>query len=200
MKNKDNRFGINMKQYCRDHEAVVMQALQAAAQFQDTSPIQDTAPPQATAPVQVAAQLQATAPVQAATHFQATAPPENGEALAVRGETAGCASNGTAETSVALTQSGETAAGLTRELIDHHMEMIRRIQHERLIHLIVTVMVVITELFVTGLTVLHPELGIIPAIIMLGLAVLLGFYFYHYFFLENTVQRWYILADKMIKK
>ena len=32
---------------------------------------------------------------------------------------------------------------------------------------------------------------------MLLLAVLLGFYFYHYFFLENTVQRWYEMLDEM---
>ena len=43
----------------------------------------------------------------------------------------------------------------------------------------------------------HPELGIYPALVMLGFAVLLGFYFRHYFFLENTVQRWYRLLDEM---
>ena len=86
---------------------------------------------------------------------------------------------------------------VTEALLTAHLEMIRRIQHERLIHLIVTVMVVIAELFVVDLVLLHPELGIIPAIIMLALAVLLGFYFYHYFFLENTVQRWYRLLDEM---
>ena len=35
---------------------------------------------------------------------------------------------------------------------------------------------------------------------MLGVAVLLGFYFYHYFFLENALQRWYVIADEMRKK
>ena len=52
-------------------------------------------------------------------------------------------------------------------------------------HLIVTVMVVISELFMVDLVLLHPELGVLPAVIMLGLAVLLGFYFYHYFFLRT---------------
>ena len=47
---------------------------------------------------------------------------------------------------------------------------------------------------------LHPELGIVPALIMLGLAVLLGFYFFHYFFLKNTVQRWYRIAEEMREK
>ena len=78
-----------------------------------------------------------------------------------------------------------------------HREKIRMLQHERLVHLIVTVMVVLVELFVLSLTLLHPELGILPPLILLGLAVLLGFYFYHYFFLENTVQRWYRLEDEL---
>lgn len=90
-----------------------------------------------------------------------------------------------------------TAAEPTEELLHYHEKKIAWIQHERLVHLIVTVMVVIAELFVVFLVVLHPELGLIPPILMLGLAVLLGFYFYHYFFLENTVQRWYKIYDSM---
>ena len=53
------------------------------------------------------------------------------------------------------------------------------------------------ELFTVDLVLLHPEMGTVPAAIMLGLAVLLGIYFYHYFFLENTVQRWYRIAEVM---
>ena len=53
------------------------------------------------------------------------------------------------------------------------------------------------ELFTVDLVLLHPELGIVPALIMLGLAVLLGFYFFHYFVLKNTVQRWYRIAEEM---
>ena len=90
------------------------------------------------------------------------------------------------------------AAGeATPELLEEHLRMIAWVQHERLVHLIVTVMVVICELFTVDLVLLHPELGIVPAVIMLGLAVLLGFYFWHYFFLENTVQRWYRIAEVM---
>ena len=47
------------------------------------------------------------------------------------------------------------------------------------------------------LAVLHPQTNPLAAAMMLALAVLLGFYFYHYFFLENTVQRWYTLADRL---
>ena len=61
-------------------------------------------------------------------------------------------------------------------------------------------MVVLCELFTVDLVLLQPELGIVPAVIMLGLAVLLGFYFAHYFFLENTTQRWYRLAEELMKR
>ena len=89
------------------------------------------------------------------------------------------------------------AGEATPELLEEHLRMIAWVQHERLVHLIVTVMVVLCELFTLDLVLLHPELGIVPAVIMLGLAVLLGFYFWHYFFLENTVQRWYRIAEEM---
>ncbi|MCR5294014.1 MAG: hypothetical protein K6E30_02410 [Lachnospiraceae bacterium] len=82
-------------------------------------------------------------------------------------------------------------------LLEWHLEKLRWLQHERLIHLIVTVMVVFVEAFVTGLVLLHPELSFWAAIVMLGLAVLLGFYFRHYFFLENTVQKWYLIAEEL---
>ena len=93
-----------------------------------------------------------------------------------------------------------SAAAPTEALLALHREKIRILQHERLVHLIVTVMVVLAELFAVDLVLLHPELGVVPAIVMLGLAVLLGFYFWHYFFLENTVQRWYRLADELREK
>ena len=93
----------------------------------------------------------------------------------------------------AAVEAGEA----TEELLEEHLQMIAWVQHERLVHLIVTVMVVLCELFTLDLVLLHSEMGIVPALIMLGLAVLLGFYFYHYFFLENTVQRWYRIAEEM---
>ena len=88
-----------------------------------------------------------------------------------------------------------SSAEPTEALLALHREKIAVLQHERLVHLIVTVMVVLVELFVLDLALLHPELGVIPVLVMLGMAILLGFYFYHYFFLENTVQRWYRIED-----
>ncbi len=93
--------------------------------------------------------------------------------------------------------SALSAGESTAALLEEHEKKLAWLQHERLVHLIVTVMTVIVEIFLLDLTILHPELGIIPALLMLGFAILLGFYFFHYFFLENTVQRWYRLADEL---
>ena len=82
-------------------------------------------------------------------------------------------------------------------LLSLHLEKLRWLQHERLIHLIVVVMTVFIELFLVDLVVLHPDTNPLAAVLMLGFAVLLGFYFWHYFFLENTVQQWYALADRL---
>ena len=85
----------------------------------------------------------------------------------------------------------------TDRLLAVHREKLEILRHERLAHLIVTVMAVFVELFTVDLVLLHPELGLLPAGIMLALAVLLAFYFYHYFFLENTLQRWYVLLEAL---
>ena len=92
------------------------------------------------------------------------------------------------------------AAGQGDErLLENHLEKIRWLQHERLVHLIVTVMTVMAELLAVFLTLTMPELAPWSAAVVLLLAMLLGFYFYHYFFLENAVQRWYKLAERMME-
>lgn len=87
--------------------------------------------------------------------------------------------------------------GPAPDLLARHRETLAWLQHERLVHLIVLVMTALGELFVVDLALLHPETDPGAAIVMLGLAVLLAFYFAHYFFLENTVQRWYRLAQEL---
>ena len=61
-------------------------------------------------------------------------------------------------------------------------------------------MVVLCELFTVDLVLLHPDLGIVPAVIMLGLTALLGFCLWHYFVLENTVRRRCRIAEEMREK
>ena len=62
----------------------------------------------------------------------------------------------------------------TPELLEEHLRMIAWVQHERLVHLIVTVMVVLCELFTVDLVLLHPEKGVIPALLaatMIGVCI-----------------------------
>jgi hypothetical protein len=82
-------------------------------------------------------------------------------------------------------------------LLACHREKLLWLQHERLIHLIVVVLTSLAELFAVDLTLLHPESNPGAALVMLVLAILLGFYFAHYFFLENTTQHWYRLTEEL---
>ena len=87
--------------------------------------------------------------------------------------------------------------GPYRELLELHLEKLRWLQHERLIHLLVLIMTVLAELFAVDLALLHPETDPAAAVLVVGLAVLLAFYFAHYFCLENTTQHWYRLAEEL---
>ncbi len=80
--------------------------------------------------------------------------------------------------------------------IDRHLVKISFFQHERLIHLIVTVfyaLFVIFFLFLSSINFLY----IIPTFILI---IFLIFYVLHYFFLENSVQYLYKQYDIMNQK
>ncbi len=68
-------------------------------------------------------------------------------------------------------------------------------QHERLIHLLVTLFYAIFLIAFIFLSILFP-LFFIPC---LAIIIFLIFYVKHYFFLENSVQYLYKLYDKIIK-
>jgi hypothetical protein len=76
-----------------------------------------------------------------------------------------------------------------------HARRLRFMQHERLIHLIVTMFVALFALLAVGFGVTHPSWasGALAAL-LLGLT---GAYLVHYFRLENGVQRWYELDDRL---
>ena len=67
-------------------------------------------------------------------------------------------------------------------------------QHERLIHLLVTLFYAIFALFFLGLCNYH----VIFLIPFLAMIIFLLFYIIHYFFLENSVQYIYKLYDKVL--
>jgi len=83
-------------------------------------------------------------------------------------------------------------------ILDHHRNMIARIQHERLIHLLVTIFVGLVMSIASFITIVaqNPRLLIIAA----PLIVLFIAYILHYRFLENTTQKWYSLEDEMVSR
>ena len=86
---------------------------------------------------------------------------------------------------------------VTEDTLNLHREKIALVQHERLVHLIVTFLVAILVLFLMGIALLRPEIGILPLILFFVALILVAFYLYHYFFLENTLQRWYKILDTL---
>lgn len=81
------------------------------------------------------------------------------------------------------------------ELLQTHGRRLLWMQHDRLIHLLVTALTAVLLLFSIALFLLlgEPMVLLLVAIVF----ILTAFYLRHYFFLENTVQRWYLLYDAL---
>lgn len=81
------------------------------------------------------------------------------------------------------------------ELKAFHERQIRYMQHERLVHLIVTLFVATYLLLGIGFVVAMPVWpGFVLVAVLFGLA---SIYLVHYFHLENGIQRWYHLANRI---
>jgi len=81
------------------------------------------------------------------------------------------------------------------ELLAFHERQTARMQHERLIHLVVTMFVALFLLLAVGYASLRPTL---PAMALAALLlVLAAAYLVHYYRLENGVQRWYHIANRI---
>lgn len=83
-------------------------------------------------------------------------------------------------------------------VIKEHLIQISFFQHERLIHLIVTVTFALLEVVVIGLSVVSFTLGV--GLLAIALLILLIPYIRHYYILENEVQKMYGQYDKMVAK
>jgi hypothetical protein len=81
------------------------------------------------------------------------------------------------------------------ELRELHADQIRFMQHERLAHLWVMLFVLLFMLLCVGYAATVP--GWPPLAASALLLVLSVFYVVHYFRLENGVQRWYRLAQRI---
>ncbi len=78
-----------------------------------------------------------------------------------------------------------------------HEKRLSWLMHERLIHLIVTFITVILVIFSMSLILFLPETIMFSVPMFLITFVLLFFYIRHYFFLENTVQQWYLICQEI---
>ena len=85
---------------------------------------------------------------------------------------------------------------IDNDVIVNHLQKISFFQHERLIHLLVTIFYAIIFLFFLVLGFIHYIFFVITVI----LSIFLMFYVVHYFRLENGVQYLYKQYDEMIKK
>lgn len=82
-----------------------------------------------------------------------------------------------------------------KSTLSRHKLMIARIQHERLIHLLVMIFVGICFVlcFLTTVNAGSLLLDTLTLILM----ILFTAYIFHYRFLENTTQRWYEVEDEI---
>ncbi len=85
-----------------------------------------------------------------------------------------------------------------QKLLAWHLKKLEWLQHERLVHFLVTMLTAAGFLFALGVWIYTGTAAV--SLLALGILVLLFFYILHYFRLENTVQHWYNIAEKLHEK
>lgn len=83
------------------------------------------------------------------------------------------------------------------EAIIEHLEQVEMFQHERLIHLIVTVLFALMTTAVVVAMVISFHISLV--ILLVPLLILLFPYISHYYLLENSVQKMYGQYDSMVE-
>ncbi|MBR4628338.1 MAG: hypothetical protein IKO47_11720 [Ruminococcus sp.] len=83
-------------------------------------------------------------------------------------------------------------------ILAEHKDKIAFMQHERIVHFLVTMMFALILSVFMGIVMIteNPAMLLLVTIII----VLLGFYIKHYYFLENTVQKMYRVYDDILRK
>lgn len=94
-------------------------------------------------------------------------------------------------------QSAQVSQEILRDKMEEHLNQIGFFQHERLIHLIVTVTFALLEMLAIFLNVIsdRPFSLLLPVVIL----ILLVPYIRHYYILENEVQKMYVQYDRMLR-
>lgn len=85
-----------------------------------------------------------------------------------------------------------------KQVLEEHLVQISFFQHERLVHLIVTVTFAILEMLSLAVSVLafSPALALLDLLIL----ILLIPYIRHYYILENETQKMYVQYDALLEK
>lgn len=84
------------------------------------------------------------------------------------------------------------------KIMAEHKDKIAFMQHERLVHFLVTMMFAIILVIFVGVHLVTEN--ILVSVLVVIITVLLGFYIKHYYFLENTVQEMYRVYDEINAK
>jgi len=84
-----------------------------------------------------------------------------------------------------------------QDVLEEHLNQVGFFQHERLIHLIVTVTFAIMTIMALAIFLITENIAVVALIVML--LVLLIPYIRHYYILENEVQKMYKQYDQIIR-
>ncbi len=87
---------------------------------------------------------------------------------------------------------------LNKDELNDMLIHIKFYQHERLIHLLVTIFVGLATVMFFGIAITNKSIEFI--IVGLITLILFSFYIVHYYFLENSVQELYDLYDSLKEK
>lgn len=83
-------------------------------------------------------------------------------------------------------------------LLAWHEKKLTWLQHERLVHLLVTMLA--TGVFFCAFYLEYTMRNVLSMVFLLIMLCLCAAYLVHYFRLENTVQRWYLIAEELHRK
>lgn len=83
-------------------------------------------------------------------------------------------------------------------LLRRHLDKIQFMQHERLIHFLVTILFALVFFICLGFFLVTTEVMLLPILALV--LILLVPYIFHYYFLENSVQKMYVQYDRLLEK
>ena len=91
----------------------------------------------------------------------------------------------------------QTMQEMVQDKLQEHLVQVGFFQHERLIHLIVTVTFALLEMLAIVLSVISDSL--FTLLLPVAILILLIPYIRHYYILENEVQKMYVQYDRMLR-